>query len=88
MHECIYKLLGQYHNPDEEALESLCKPMSTIGEMIDHPKAKEQMDAYFDMMTKLSTNQKLSSRVRFMLRDAKACASQWHGWPGKSFAQH
>ncbi|RRT79640.1 hypothetical protein B296_00025085 [Ensete ventricosum] len=70
MHECIKKLLGQYQNPDEEDVEALCKLMSTIGEMIDHPKAKEHMDAYFDMMTKLSTNQKLSSRVRFMLRDA------------------
>ncbi|RRT62520.1 hypothetical protein B296_00043353 [Ensete ventricosum] len=70
MHECIKKLLGQYQNPDEEDVEALCKLMSTIGEMIDHPKAKEHMDAYFDMMAKLSTNQKLSSRVRFMLRDA------------------
>ncbi|KAJ0961804.1 hypothetical protein J5N97_029632 [Dioscorea zingiberensis] len=70
MHECIKKLLGQYQNPDEEDLEALCKLMSTIGQMIDHSKAKEHMDAYFDMMLKLSTNQKLSSRVRFMLRDA------------------
>ncbi|XP_074571991.1 eukaryotic translation initiation factor 4G-like [Curcuma longa] len=70
MHECIKKLLGQYQNPDEEDIEALCKLMSTIGEMIDHPKAKEHMDAYFDMMAKLSTSQKLSSRVRFMLRDA------------------
>lgn len=70
MHECIKKLLGEYENPDEEDLEALCKLMSTIGEMIDHPKAKVYMDAYFDRMSKLSTNQKLSSRVRFMLRDA------------------
>ncbi|KAG6466072.1 eukaryotic translation initiation factor 4G-like [Zingiber officinale] len=74
MHECIKKLLGQYQNqnqnPDEEDIEALCKLMSTIGEMIDHPKAKEHIDAYFDMMAKLSTNQQLSSRVRFMLRDA------------------
>ncbi|WOL09564.1 eukaryotic translation initiation factor 4G-like [Canna indica] len=70
MHECIKKLLGQYQNPDEEDIEALCKLMSTIGEMIDHPKAKEHMDAYFDMLTKMSTNQKLSSRVRFMLRDS------------------
>lgn len=69
MHECIKKLLGQYQNPDEEDLEALCKLMSTIGDQIDHPKAKEHIDAYFDMMLKLSTNQKLSSRVRFMLRD-------------------
>uniref|UniRef100_A0A1D1YZ85 Eukaryotic translation initiation factor 4G n=1 Tax=Anthurium amnicola TaxID=1678845 RepID=A0A1D1YZ85_9ARAE len=70
MHECIKKLLGQYPNPDEEDIEALCKLMSTIGEMIDHSKAKEHMDAYFDMMMKLSSNQKLSSRVRFMLKDA------------------
>ncbi|XP_010269861.1 PREDICTED: eukaryotic translation initiation factor 4G-like isoform X3 [Nelumbo nucifera] len=70
MHECIQKLLGQHQNPDEEDVEALCKLMSTIGEMIDHAKAKEHMDAYFDMMTQLSTNMKLSSRVRFMLKDA------------------
>ncbi|KAL6964926.1 hypothetical protein U1Q18_035981 [Sarracenia purpurea var. burkii] len=70
MHECIKKLLGQYQNPDEEDIEALCKLMSTIGEMIDHPKAKEHMDVYFDMMAKLSNNMKLSSRLRFMLKDA------------------
>ncbi|KAL8119357.1 eukaryotic translation initiation factor 4G-like isoform X2 [Apium graveolens] len=70
MHECIKKLLGQYQNPDEEDIEALCKLMSTIGEMIDHPKAKEHLDAYFDMMTKLSNNMKLSSRVRFLLKDS------------------
>ncbi|KAH7659218.1 Translation initiation factor 4F ribosome/mRNA-bridging subunit (eIF-4G) protein [Dioscorea alata] len=70
MHECIKKLLGQYPDPDEEDIEALCKLMSTIGQMIDHLKAKEHMDAYFDMMLQLSTNPKLSSRVRFMLKDA------------------
>ncbi|CAK9318906.1 unnamed protein product [Citrullus colocynthis] len=70
MHVCIKKLLGQYQNPDEEDIEALCKLMTTIGEMIDHPKAKEHMNAYFEMMTKLSNNMKLSSRVRFMLKDA------------------
>ncbi|KAJ6729941.1 EUKARYOTIC TRANSLATION INITIATION FACTOR 4 GAMMA [Salix viminalis] len=70
MHSCIKKLLGQYQNPDEEDIEALCKLMSTIGEMIDHPIAKEHMDAYFDMMAKLSNNMKLSSRVRFMLKDS------------------
>ncbi|CAN6461192.1 unnamed protein product [Victoria cruziana] len=69
MHECIKKLLGQYENPDEEDVEALCKLMSTIGAIIDHPIAKEHMDAYFDRMQKLSINQKLSSRMRFMLRD-------------------
>ncbi|KAJ0439154.1 putative MIF4G-like, type 3, initiation factor eIF-4 gamma, MA3, MIF4G-like domain superfamily [Helianthus annuus] len=73
MHECIMKLLSYNQknaNPDEEDIEALCKLMSTIGEMIDHPKAKAHMDAYFDMMFQLSNNMALSSRVRFMLKDA------------------
>jgi len=44
--------------------------MSTIGEMIDHAKAKEHMDAYFDRMRNLSTRQLITSRVRFLLRDS------------------
>ncbi|CAK9152051.1 unnamed protein product [Ilex paraguariensis] len=70
MHECIKKLLGQPENPDEEDVEALCKLMSTIGEMIDHPRAKEHIDVYFDGMAKLSNNMKLSARVRFMLKDS------------------
>ncbi|KAL8129070.1 hypothetical protein V2J09_018225 [Rumex salicifolius] len=70
MHECIRKLLGQYPNCVEEDIESLCKLMSTIGEMIDHPRGKEYMDKYFGLMAQLSNDMKLSSRVRFMLKDA------------------
>ncbi|MQL36405.1 hypothetical protein EI006_26805, partial [Escherichia coli] len=71
MHECIKKLLGHYQQfPDEEDIEALCMLMSTIGEMIDHPKAQEHMDAYFERMGLLSNNMNLSSRVRFMLKDA------------------
>ncbi|KAM7277517.1 hypothetical protein ACFE04_019383 [Oxalis oulophora] len=70
MHECIKKLLGEYESPDEENVEALCKLMSTIGDMIDHPKAKEHMDAYFERMKVMSNNMNLSSRVRFMLRDS------------------
>ncbi|KAJ1294491.1 hypothetical protein BS78_01G150300 [Paspalum vaginatum] len=69
MHECIKKLIGDLGNPNEENIEGLCKLMSTVGEVIDHPKAKECMDVYFEMMHKLSTSQKLPYRVRFLLRD-------------------
>ncbi|CAI8612434.1 unnamed protein product [Vicia faba] len=69
MHECIKKLLGQCQNPDEDDIEALCTLMSTIGEMIDHPKAKEHMDVYFERIKLLSNNMSLSSRVRFMLKD-------------------
>ncbi|XP_054780323.1 eukaryotic translation initiation factor 4G isoform X3 [Prosopis cineraria] len=70
MHACITKLLGSYKDPDEEDIEALCKLMSTIGAIIDHPKAKEHIDAYFERMKLLSNNMNLSSRVRFMLKDA------------------
>ncbi|XAR54216.1 hypothetical protein NMG60_11029250 [Bertholletia excelsa] len=70
MHECIKKMLGERQTPDEEDIEALCKLMSTIGEIIDHSRAKEHMDAYFDRMSNLSNNMELSSRVRFMLKDA------------------
>ncbi|KAL3683609.1 hypothetical protein R1sor_001631 [Riccia sorocarpa] len=69
MHECIKKLLGEYQNPDEEDVEALCKLMSTIGRIIDHQKAKEHIDTYFRRMETLSENYKLSSRLRFMLKD-------------------
>ena len=69
MHECIKKLLGEFLNPDEEDIEALCKLMSTIGRIIDHLKAKEHIDAYFRRMEGLSSNMKLSSRLRFMLKD-------------------
>ncbi|KAL2536676.1 Eukaryotic translation initiation factor 4G [Forsythia ovata] len=70
MHECIKQLLGPSQNPNEEDVEALCELMGTIGVMIDHPKAKKYMDAYFDIMAQLSNNMKLSSRVRFMLKDS------------------
>ena len=69
MHGCIRKLLGEFDNPEEEDVEALCKLVSTIGHMIDQAKAKEHMDSYFDRMDRLSNNLKLSSRIRFMLRD-------------------
>ncbi|KAI4378041.1 hypothetical protein MLD38_015582 [Melastoma candidum] len=70
MHECIMKLLGQHQTPHEEDIEALCKLMSTIGEMIDHPKARDHIDIYFERMEMLSNNMSLSSRVRFMLKDS------------------
>ncbi|CAI9090868.1 OLC1v1025739C1 [Oldenlandia corymbosa var. corymbosa] len=69
LRECINKLLGDQPNPDEEDIEALCKLMSTVGERVDHPKAKDQVDAYFEKMKSLSEDDHLSSRIRFMLKD-------------------
>ncbi|KAM1252203.1 hypothetical protein ACFX13_041071 [Malus domestica] len=62
--------------PVEQDIEALCKLMSTIGEMIDHPKAKEYMDAYFERMKSLSNNMKLSSSVRDAAQERQAQSSR------------
>ncbi|KAI9019840.1 hypothetical protein DFJ74DRAFT_674672 [Hyaloraphidium curvatum] len=70
MHACINQLLQDgAKNHGEEELESVCKLMTTIGEKLDHPKAKTHMDEYFKFIKKLATNQHLSSRIRFALQD-------------------
>ncbi|KAM1140276.1 hypothetical protein ACFX15_039707 [Malus domestica] len=76
MHECIKKLFGQQQTPVEQNIEALCKLMSTIGEMIDHPNAKEYMDAYFERMKSLSNNMKLSSSVRDAAQERQAQSSR------------
>jgi translation initiation factor 4G len=43
--------------------------MRTIGHIIDHPKARDHIDAYFRRMESLSVNMELPSRIRFMLKD-------------------
>ena len=44
----------------EEQLECLCKLLSTIGKMIDHPKAKPRMDQYFEQMQKIIEKKKVN----------------------------
>lgn len=73
IHACIKKLIGmdqtQYENPDEENIEALCKLMDTAGVKLDHSKTQIHMDAYFDIMSKLSNNLNLSCRIRLMLKN-------------------
>ena len=69
MHSCVTQLLSNVSDPEEEDVESLCKLMATIGSKLDIEKAKAFMDSYFERIKELSTNKKLSSRIRFMLLD-------------------
>ncbi|XP_013390980.1 eukaryotic translation initiation factor 4 gamma 1 isoform X3 [Lingula anatina] len=66
MHNCLFKLLKA---GDEESIECLCRLMSTVGKLIDHPKAKPKVDQYFNRMNQIVQQRKTSSRVRFMLQD-------------------
>ncbi|KAM6502560.1 Armadillo-type fold [Amanita muscaria] len=67
MHECIKKLLGNVQNPEEEEIESLCKLLSTVGALLDTPKARAHLDVYFQRIQELSKN--VNPRMQFMLQD-------------------
>lgn len=69
MHECVKKLLGNVENPEEEEIESLCKLLTTVGAILDTPKARAHMDVYFSRMKELTKSQNVSSRMQFMLQD-------------------
>ncbi|KIY68094.1 hypothetical protein CYLTODRAFT_421949 [Cylindrobasidium torrendii FP15055 ss-10] len=69
MHECVKKLLGNVENPEEEEIESLCKLLTTVGQMLDTPKAKAHMDVYFSRMKELCKSNNVNSRMQFMLQD-------------------
>ncbi|KAI9201935.1 armadillo-type protein [Polychytrium aggregatum] len=69
MHSCVNQLLRDVRDPEEEETESLCKLMATIGSRLDHEKAQQHIDLYFSRIAELSKNQKLPSRIRFMLQD-------------------
>ncbi|KAJ8696973.1 hypothetical protein PTI98_006792 [Pleurotus ostreatus] len=69
MHECVKKLLRNFDNPEEEEIEGLCKLLSTVGQLLDTPKARAHMDAYFLRINNLMKSLIVSSRMQFMLQD-------------------
>ncbi|KAI7817826.1 armadillo-type protein [Gamsiella multidivaricata] len=78
MHECVKKLLANVKDPEEEETEGLCKLMTTVGLQLDRPEAKNHMDVYFVRMAELTKNNKLPSRIRFMVQDViDLRASKW-----------
>ncbi|KAF8678776.1 ARM repeat-containing protein [Rhizoctonia solani] len=69
MHECIKKLLSNVVNPEEEEIESLCKLLTTVGQSLDNPKARNHMDIYFERMQEMAKGSSINSRMQFMLQD-------------------
>ncbi|KAG5647073.1 hypothetical protein DXG03_001443 [Asterophora parasitica] len=69
MHECVKKQLANVDNPEEEEIESLCKLVTTVGALLDTPKARAHLDVYFSRMKELTKNPNVSSRMQFMLQD-------------------
>ncbi|CAE6539638.1 unnamed protein product [Rhizoctonia solani] len=69
MHECIKKLLSNVVDPEEEEIESLCKLLTTVGQSLDNPKARNHMDIYFERMQDMAKSSNINSRMQFMLLD-------------------
>ncbi|KAI0250915.1 armadillo-type protein [Lactifluus subvellereus] len=69
MHECIKKLLVNVENPEEGEIESLCELLTTVGSLLDTPKARAHLDVYFSRMRGLTKNKNVSARMIFMLQD-------------------
>ncbi|KAJ7188713.1 armadillo-type protein [Mycena filopes] len=68
MHECVKKLFGDAEDREEE-IESLCTLMSTVGLLLDTPKARAHMDVYFSRMKELRKSCNVNPRMQFMLQD-------------------
>lgn len=66
LHKCCEELVKKTKAED---LECLCQIMSTCGHLLDTDKGKYLMNQYFARMQELSKNDKLPSRIRFMLQD-------------------
>ncbi|KAF8911486.1 hypothetical protein CPB84DRAFT_1722762 [Gymnopilus junonius] len=69
MHECVKKLLGNVDNPEEEEIESLCKLLTTVGAILDNPKARAHLDVYFARMKELTKSPNVTPRMQYMLQD-------------------
>ncbi|KAI1791195.1 armadillo-type protein, partial [Ganoderma leucocontextum] len=68
MHEWIKKLLGNVESPVEE-IERLCTLVTTVGQVLDTPKARAHVDVYFSRMEELTKSPKVNPRIQFMLQD-------------------
>ncbi|KAG1746341.1 ARM repeat-containing protein [Suillus lakei] len=84
MHECVKKLLGNVENSQEEEIESLCQLLKTVGQLLDTPKARAHMNAYFTRMKELGRSLNVSSRMQFMLQDVSELRDR--RWVGRNIA--
>lgn len=66
IHDCIEALLSDSDRPEEDAIESLCSLLTTIGSMLDTPEARPDIDAYFVRMDGFTKDSNIRPRFRFM----------------------
>ena len=68
IHERVKKLLGNVNYPEEERIERLCRLLTTVGKLIDNPKARAHVDVYFTRMKELRKSRNVAPRMQFMLQ--------------------
>ena len=68
VHECVKKLLCNIDNPEEEEIESLCRLLATVGELLDKPQARARMDIYFARIKELWRSSNVAPRTQQMLQ--------------------
>ncbi len=77
IHKRVKKLLGNVESPEEEEIESLCKLLTTVGQLLDTTKARAHMDVYFSRMKELTRSLNVSSRLQFMLQVSFTISSSY-----------
>jgi translation initiation factor 4G len=67
IHSCIQRLIQT--PSDEEAIESLCRLLTTIGKGLENHKNIGIMNSYFQALDSIIKQNKISNRIRFMVQD-------------------
>jgi translation initiation factor 4G len=67
MHNCIRWIIQT--PSDEEAIESLCRLLTTIGNGLKSPKNIGIMNSFFQALETITKENKLPNRIHFMVQD-------------------
>merc|ERR1711967_90533 len=73
-HHCVQELFGGTDDLDEEKLQRLCTLLTTIGRQLEEASTGKKkyataMKRYIKELKALADDMRLSSRIRFMIRD-------------------
>ena len=67
VHAIVKMLCDKVKEPSENDVECLTHLLQTVGEQLDHPRAKKFMDKYFERMALMRGEPTISSRHRFLI---------------------
>lgn len=68
MHKCIKNQLGNVEYLREEKIESVCKLLTTVGQILDTNRARAYMDVYFSRLKEMTKCREIRPRLRFNLQ--------------------